>query len=81
MANDPQLDELIQHAVKLKRQAAELFARHELLHVDLVRIFERIKRLHYAHPVIRAGAARSAAHDQTPPAISSAIWKNLLILR
>jgi hypothetical protein len=49
---DPSLDELLSRADDLKHQSAELFAQHELLHDELVRIFERIKRIHYTHPVI-----------------------------
>jgi hypothetical protein len=52
MPNAPSLDELLARAEELKLRSAELFAEHELLHKDLVRIFERIKRIHYAHPVI-----------------------------
>jgi hypothetical protein len=52
MADDPTIAELMSRADDLKIRSAELFAEHELLHNELLRIFERIKRLHYAHPVI-----------------------------
>ena len=52
MAHDPTIHELLERAADSKQTAAELFAEHQRLHEELVQIFERIKQIHYASPVL-----------------------------
>jgi hypothetical protein len=52
MPQDLELDELLSRTAELRLRSTELFADHERLHAELVEIFERIKRIHYAPPVI-----------------------------
>src|SRR6266566_181197 len=69
MADDPTISELVERVCRVHRDTAEILAEHHRLHLELVRLFERSRDLHYRAPVSqRQAAARDSARiDRASP--------------
>ena len=52
MADGPTIPELIERACRVHRNTAEILAEHYRLRVELLRLFERSRDLHYTPPVL-----------------------------
>ena len=62
LMSDPRSRELFDRAANLHRHAATLLADHQRIHIEMVEIFRKIKRLHYVAPVL------GPAPPEPPPA-------------
>ena len=52
MADDPTISELIERACRVHRDTVEILAERHRLHVELVRLLERSRDLHYTASIL-----------------------------